>query len=344
MSRYADAHKTPAGPGDARPTATQIIQDEGLEGGALHDKVFLITGASAGLGVETARAIVSTGARVFLAVRNLEKARAACSSFLKPGHVDLLQLDTADLSSVRSCAASFLEKSDKLNVLIANAGVMAIPTRTETVDGFEQQLATNYLGHFLLFWLLKDALLKASTPEFNSRLVNVSSSGHQRSEIRFDDFQFKSSGAYSPRKAYGQSKLAQIYMANYVDRVFGPRGLHALSVMPGGIATDLLRHLPGAARKSMAENPTIRNWMKSPEQGAATTVLAAVGKEWEGKGGRYLENCREATSQPLIPTVMGHEEYIYDAEKERRTWELTLRTLGLEETGEPRASVKASKI
>ncbi|KAK2925017.1 Short-chain dehydrogenase/reductase SDR, partial [Fusarium oxysporum f. sp. vasinfectum] len=171
MSRYADAHKNTSGPGDARPTALQIVRDEDLEG-ALTDKVFLITGTSAGIGVEVGRAIAATGARVFLAVRDLEKGKAACSSFLKPGQVDLIRLDTADMSSVRACAAEFLEKSPTLNVLINNAAIMATPTRIETKDGFEQQLATNYLGHFLLFWLLKDALLKGSTSEFNSRLVN----------------------------------------------------------------------------------------------------------------------------------------------------------------------------
>lgn len=328
MSRYADSHKQTAGPGDARPTALQIIRDEGLEG-ALHDKVFLITGCSAGIGVETARAIAATGARVFLAVRDLDKGKSACASFLKPGHVDLIHLDTADMASVRDCAAAFLERSDTLNVLIANAGIMATPTRIETGDGFEQQLATNYLGHFLLFWLLKGALLNGSTPQFGPRLVNVSSSGHHASEIIFDDFQLNENGAYTPFKAYGQSKLAQIYMSNYVDRVFGPQGIHALSVMPGGIASNLQKHFPEADRQDMMTNPTKFNFLKSTEQGAATTVLAAVGKEWEGRGGKYLEDCRESTSEPLIPGMVGFKEYAYDVEKENRTWKLTLGTLGL---------------
>lgn len=331
MSRYAESHKKTSGPGDARPTALQIVRDEGLEG-ALQDKVFLITGTSAGIGVEVGRAIAATGARVFLAVRDLEKGKAACSSFLNPGQVDLIRLDTSDMSSVRACAAEFLEKSPTLNVLINNAAIMATPSRIETKDGFEQQLATNYLGHFLLFWLLKDALLKASTPEFNSRLVNVSSSGHHASEIIYDDFQLKAPDAYNPFTAYGQSKLALIYMSNYVDRVYGPKGLHATSVMPGGIASNLQKHLPEAVHKDMKENPSTMNWMKSPEQGAATTVLAAVGEEWEGQGGKYLENCRPSMPQPLIPGVMGYKDYIYVPEKENRTWELTLETLGLQET------------
>jgi NAD(P)-dependent dehydrogenase (short-subunit alcohol dehydrogenase family) len=328
MSRYAAVHKSTTGPGDARPTALQIIHDNGLEG-ALRDKVFLITGCSSGIGIETARAIAATGARTFLAVRDLEKGRSACSSFLEPGRVDLIHLDTTDMVSVQACAAAFLHKSTTLHVLVNNAAVMATPTRIETKDGFEHQLATIYLGHFLLFWLLKDALLKGSSREFNSRLVNVSSAGHHSSEIVFDDFQLKEPDAYDPLRAYGQSKLAQIYMSNYVDRVFGPRGLHALSVMPGGIATNLQQHLDEATRKSMTTDPATYNWLKSPEQGAATTVLAAVGKEWEGKGGKYLENCDEAKAQPLIPSVMGFASYAYDADKEERTWHLTLKTLGL---------------
>ncbi|KAI1299560.1 short chain dehydrogenase [Xylaria venustula] len=329
MSRYADAHKNLTGPGDARPTALQIIKDEGLEG-KLKDKVFLITGASSGIGVETGRAIAATGAKVYLTARSLEKGQAACASFLEPGRVELLQLDTSDLASVRKAAAEFLQKSPVLNVLICNAGVMQIPTREANGEDFEMQLATNYLGHYLLFDLLKDALLKGSTPEFNSRLVNVSSSGHHMSEIQFDDFQLREPGAYGPWKAYGQSKLAQIYMANYVDRNFGPRGLHALSLMPGGIITGLQKHVPEEVKKGWGEDPTVQNFLKSTEQGAATTVIAAVGKEWEGKGGKYLEDCRVATFEPLVETITGVKRYAYDEAKENRLWELTRKTLGLE--------------
>ncbi|KAI1183370.1 short chain dehydrogenase [Nemania serpens] len=328
MSRYAEAHKNPAGPGDARPTALQIIKDEGLEG-KMKDKVFLVTGASSGIGIETGRALAATGAKVFLTARSLEKGQAACASFLEPGRVELLELDTSDLSSVRKAAAAFLQKSPTLNVLVCNAGVMLIPTREETAEGFEMQLATNYLGHFLLFDLLKDALLKASTPEFNSRIVNVASSGHHQSEIVFDDFQLKAPGAYDANKAYGQSKLAQIYNANYIDRHFGPRGLHALSLMPGGIMTGLQKHIPDEVKQSWQVATETRNFLKSIEQGAATTVLAAVSKEWEGKGGKYLEDCRVALAEPFVKGIAGVAPYAYDEEKENKLWDLTRKTLGL---------------
>ncbi|KAI1358198.1 short chain dehydrogenase [Xylaria arbuscula] len=328
MSRYADAHNNLGGPGDARPTALQIIKDEGREGN-MKDKVFLMTGASAGIGVETARALAHTGAKVFLAVRNLEKGQKVCASFLEPGRVELLQMDTSSLSSVRAAAEAFLQKSPTLNVLVCNAAVMRIPTREESVDGFEMQLATNYLGHFLLFNLLKDALLKGSTSEFNSRLVNVSSSGHHTTEIDFDDLQLKKSGAYDGWRGYGQSKLAQIYMSNYVDRTFGPLGLHALSLMPGGIMTELQKYVD-EEEMSGWQVPEIQRFMKSTEQGAATTVLAAVSREWEGKGGKYLEDCRVATSDRIVETMIGVKPYAYDEAKENRLWELTRKLVGLE--------------
>ncbi|KAI1108653.1 short chain dehydrogenase [Nemania sp. NC0429] len=327
MSRYAEAHKNPAGPGDARPSALQIIKDEGLEGN-MKDKVFLVTGASSGIGIETGRALAATGAKVFLTARSLEKGRAACGSFLEPGRVELLELDTSDLSSVRKAAAEFLQKSPTLNVLVCNAGVMLIPTREETAEGFEMQLATNYLGHYLLFDLLTDALLKASTPTFNSRVVNVSSSGHHWGELDLDDLQLKAPGAYAPDRSYGQSKLAQILSANYIDRHFGPRGLHALSLMPGGIMTGLQKYVPAEVKKSW-EAPDVQAFLKDLSQGAATTVIAAVGKEWEGKGGKYLEDCRVATPEPLIVGLAGVKPYAYDEEKETRLWDLTRKTLGL---------------
>ncbi|KAI1426557.1 putative oxidoreductase,short chain dehydrogenase [Xylaria sp. FL1777] len=327
MSRYAESHLKTAGPGDARPTALQIIKDEGLED-ALKDRVFLVTGCSSGIGIETGRALAKTGGKVFLAVRDLEKGQSACESFLEPGRVELIEFDSTKATSVKACADAFLKKSSKLNVLICNAAVMNIPTREETAEGFEMQLATNYLGHFLLFWLLKDAMLEAAKESgSSSRLVNVSSAGHHASEIVFDDFQLKQ--GYEANKAYGQSKLAQIYMANYVDRNLGTKGIHALSLMPGGIATNLQKYTPVEVREGWKTNPMIWNFMKSPEQGAATTILAAVGKEWEGRGGKYLENCQVAAPNPLVPGVIGVKDYAYDESKENKLWELTLKTLNL---------------
>ncbi|DBA88966.1 TPA: hypothetical protein ACH3X2_000192 [Trebouxia sp. C0005] len=220
-SRYSAAHADPDGPGDARPTGLDIVEDKGREG-TLADQVMLITGCSpGGLGVEVARALHLTGAHVFITVRDLQKGQAALKDILGnsrsiQGKVDLLQLDLNSLQSVRDCAADFLSKSKILNVLINNAGVMACP-EGQTKEGFETQFGTNHVAHFLLFQLLKPALLASSTPEFNSRLVSVSSSGHEYSGILFDDLNLKK-GGYNMWKAYGQSKTANIYLANEVAR------------------------------------------------------------------------------------------------------------------------------
>ena len=207
---------------------------------------------------------------------------------------------------------------------------MMPPTRELSEDGFEIQLATNYLGHFLLFYLLKDTMLASSTPEFNSRLVNVSSSAHNVAKIQFDDINLEAEGAYQPPTSYGQSKLAQIYMANYVDRIFGPQGLHATSLMPGGIRTNLQQYVSEEEKAAWDKNEVVMNFMKSPAQGAATTLVAAVAKEWEGKGGKYLEDCQVAKFEPLVPFTKGVVEWAYDEENEDRMWALTLNLLGLQ--------------
>ncbi|KAI8626206.1 hypothetical protein F5Y19DRAFT_447564 [Xylariaceae sp. FL1651] len=205
---------------------------------------------------------------------------------------------------------------------------MSVPKRELTVDGFELQLATNYLGHFLLFHLLKDVMIQSSTPEFNSRLVQVSSASHHFSEIQFDDLNCET--AYDPKNAYGQSKLAQIYLANYVDRHFGAQGLHGLSLMPGGIRTNILRHVPSSVvDKMMAASDFLPKWYKSPEQGAATTLVAAIGQEYEGRGGLYLEDCDVAKTEPLIPMIKGVKEYAFDEEKQDRLYKKTLELLKL---------------
>jgi NAD(P)-dependent dehydrogenase (short-subunit alcohol dehydrogenase family) len=143
-NRYTAAHQNPKGPGDSRPTATQVLQDEGLEG-KLNDKVILVTGASAGLGVETIRVLAKTGATVFGAARDLKKATKALEGI--ENKIELLHLDLASLASVRAAADDFLKRSNgKLNILINNAGIMALPTRSLTADGFEAQFGTNHLG------------------------------------------------------------------------------------------------------------------------------------------------------------------------------------------------------
>ncbi|CAD6575606.1 MAG: hypothetical protein ASARMPREDX12_007391 [Alectoria sarmentosa] len=326
-SRYAAVHQNSKGPGDARPTALDIVKDEKLSG-KLADKAILITGCSSGIGIETAKALNTTGARLFLGVRNTTKGQAALSDILKPGHVELLQMDLNSLDSVRSAAEEFKQKSETLNLLINNAGVMATP-EGQTADGFETQFGTNHLGHFLLFQLLKATLLASSTPPFNSRVVCLSSSGHRGAGVRFDNNYNFEKGDYAPWTAYGQSKTANIYMANEIERRYGSKGLHGLSVMPGGIMTGLQVHVRDQIAAGL---DAARNYMKSPEQGAATTVYAALSQEWEGKGGRYLEDCQEAEeTDDASPLAAGYHPRAYNEEGEKKLWADSLQFVGIKE-------------
>ncbi|KAL8654724.1 MAG: hypothetical protein Q9226_003319 [Calogaya cf. arnoldii] len=328
-SRYAAAHKNLGGPDDDRPSALTIVKDEELEG-KLADKVVLITGCSSGIGIETARSIAVTGAKVFCTVRDNKKGESALADLLKPGKVVLVNMDLNSLDSVRSAAKSVLSQTSTLNILINNAGIMVTPTLVKTADGFESQIGTNHLAHFLLFVLLKPTLLASSTPEFNSRVINLSSSGHRASPVQIGNYNFDD-GNYSPWVAYGSSKTANIYMANEIERRYGGKGLHGLSVMPGGIMTGLQEHVPDAVKASWDVDVEVKNYMKSPAQGAATTVYAALSKEWEGRGGRYLEDCAE--SPPVAPsggqTAVGYAPHAYDVEPARKLWADSCRMVGV---------------
>ena len=240
-NRYAAVHANPQGAGDARPTASQIIEDEGLIN-KLHDKTIVITGCSSGLGLETTLALHKTGARLFLTARNLSKAREALKDIL-PSSEDkqreLFELDQTSLDSVRKCAAEITNAANgKLNILICNAGVWLVP-EGRTKDGFETHWGVNHLSHFLLFQQLAPSLLAASTSVFRSRVVVVSSMEHREAKnINWDNLNFDK-GNYDRSASYTLSKLANIYMANEIERRYGSRGLHALSVHPGGAATGI---------------------------------------------------------------------------------------------------------
>jgi NAD(P)-dependent dehydrogenase (short-subunit alcohol dehydrogenase family) len=336
VGRYHEVHVHPKGPGDARPTALQIVKDEGLEG-KMTDKVIFVTGASSGIGIETARALHVTGATVFMGVRDVKKGHEIVNEILSsdannkaPMHVIGMTLDS--FTSVRAAATEFLKQSNKLNILVLNAGVMATPLG-RTVEGFETQFGTNHLGHFLLFQLLKQTLLASSTPDFNSRVVSVASAAHRFGPIRFHDYNFEEQDSYQPYIAYGQSKTANIYLANYIDRHYGPKGLHATSLHPGGIRTALQRHRSADEMKQW-DQPSIQDYFKSPEQGAATSVYAALSKEWEGKGGKYLSNCEvmgPAKGPGLDVGDDGYAEWAYNEADEDRLWRDSCKFVGAEE-------------
>ncbi|PVH76678.1 NAD(P)-binding protein [Cadophora sp. DSE1049] len=333
MSRYTTAHANPQGPGDARPTALQIIHDENLEG-KLAGKVIVITGSSHGIGIETARALSTTGATLILTVRDLKKAEAALAGILEPGRVTLVQMDNASFASVRVAAATILdEANNQVNILVNNAGVMGMEELILTEDGHEMQFATNHLGHFLLFQLLKPALLASSTPDFNSRVVMVASSAHRASILPSSDNYIFQTGGYNHGLAYGNSKLANVYMANELDRRYGSKGLHATSLHPGAIHTGLARHLDEDFVQQILSHEKIVKVLKSVEQGAATTVLAAVGREWEGRGGRYLEDCGEAGRGEDDGDIFnsGWVKQTYDEVDEGRLWRDSLEIVGLKD-------------
>ncbi|KAF2680051.1 NAD(P)-binding protein [Lentithecium fluviatile CBS 122367] len=331
FTQYAAVHQEPKGPGDARPTALQIVKDNGLEG-KLNDKVVLITGCSSGIGIEAARAMKATGAHVFATARDMAKGENALFDILEPGKLDLLQLDLNSLASVRQLAATFLEKSgNKLNILITNAGVMCTPLG-KTEDGFETQMGTNHLAHFLLFQLLKPALLSSATPEFGSRVVVLSSASHRYNSINFDNIMLD--GEYHPQRAYAQSKTANIYMANEIERRYGARGLHAVSVHPGAVLDGSSLHTHVAAlTEQLKKMPGVTEHLKSRQQGAATTVWAAIGKCWEGKGGKYLEECQVGVPVKESKAIVksGYEKWAFDEANEKRLWTLSNELVGFED-------------
>ncbi|KAK1470909.1 WW domain-containing oxidoreductase [Colletotrichum tamarilloi] len=328
MSCYAEAHANPNGPGDARPTALKIIEDEGVKG-KLAGKVIIITGTSSGIGIETTRALSATGATLFLTARDVAKAQSALIGIFDQSRMEIIKMDQASLSSVRDAAAAILAKTTKIHLLVNNAGIMAIPDHRLTAEGHELQFGTNHLSHFLFYKLLEPALLAAASPSLPSRVVNLSSTAHNVHGINDPDNYDFQKGDYDASVAYGQSKTANIYMANEIERRYGSSHLHATSVHPGIVQTGLTQHMPPDAFKGMEYlYPT----MKSIEQGAATSVWAAVGKAWKHEGGKYLVNC--AVAEPYVEgddkfLALGYAPYAYDIEKAKRLWSHSLKIVGL---------------
>ena len=241
-------------------------------------------------------------------------------------------MDQDSLASVRAGAESFLKQSKTLNILINNAGVMATP-EGKTKDGFETQFGTNHVAHFLLFQLVKDTLLASSTSDFPSRVVSVSSFGHRSGEPRLNDYNFTEAGSYNPWAGYGQAKTANIWFANEIERRYGSKGLHATSLHPGGIATGLQVHVP-EMMDAVAGNKQVENYMKSPEQGAATSVYAALSEEWKNKGGKYLSDCEEQApfahaEDPMFVGDDGYAPWAYDEEKAKKLWSDSLKMVGM---------------
>ena len=271
--------------------------DDVLAGVDLAGKRVLVTGASAGLGVETARALAAHGAHVVGAARDLDKARGATEQVraqaAKGGSLELVQLDLADLKSVRACADALLADGRPFDLIIANAGVMAVPFG-HTADGFETQFGTNHLGHFVLVNRLVP-LLKPG-----ARVIALSSAGHRFSDVNLEDPNFERT-EYTPFGAYGRSKTADALFAVEFDRRHKAQGIRAAAVHPGGIQTELGRHMTPEVIQQMidtinaaaTEGVPAFEWKTIP-QGAATSVWAAAVASADAVGGRYCEDCHVA--------------------------------------------------
>jgi NAD(P)-dependent dehydrogenase (short-subunit alcohol dehydrogenase family) len=308
--------RTPFG---AETTAAEVVQGIDLTG-----RRVIVTGGASGIGIETARALAGAGAEVTLAVRNLDAGERVAADIVAgtgSARVAVARVDLADLGSVAALVAAW---DGPLHLLINNAGVMRLPTLQLAEVGWEMQLATNHLGHFALALGLHDALAAAG----HARIVSLSSRGHLRSPVVFDDLNF-TSRPYEPGLAYGQSKTANVLFAVEATRRWAADGITANAVHPGAIAaTNLSRHMDSGELASIAASGVYA--YKTVEQGAATSVLAATSPLLEGVGGRYLEDCNEAVVvDPATAEFFGSgvAAYALDPEAAARLWEVSVETL-----------------
>lgn len=293
-------------------TAAEVIEGVDLTG-----RIAVITGASGGIGLETARALASAGATVVLGIRDASKATAAAAdlhSTVPTAQVELGDLDLTSLASVRTFAAWVNGNHDRIDLLVNNAGVMATPFQ-RTPDGFELQFGTNHLAHFLLTKLLLPGLLAAES----ARVVTVSSGGHKMGGINWADPNYHTT-EYSPWPAYGQSKTANILFTIELERRLGPRGVHAYAIHPGTVGTDLFRYLTDEGRTSIERRISDAGVLvKTPAQGAATSVMAATYPRLTDQGGSYLVDCH------VSDDVADHAQ---DAEDAERLWALSDELVG----------------
>ncbi|MET9048703.1 SDR family NAD(P)-dependent oxidoreductase [Streptomyces sp. NPDC002387] len=297
-----------------RATAAEV-----LDGVDLNGRRMIVTGGSSGLGVETVRALAGAGAQVTIATRNPASAEALVKEF--PG-TRVVALDLADLASVRAFCDAW---DGPLDALVANAGIMMLPTREVNAQGWEMQLATNYLGHFALAVGLRPALQAAE----NARVAVVSSGAQLRAGFDFDDPQFERR-AYDPFVAYAQSKTADVLLAVGISRRWAEHGITANACAPGVIHTNLARHLDQATLQALGAmdadgNLVIPDHFKTPAQGAATTVLLAASPLLDGVTGRYFEDNQESEVVDGGPDVMaGVAKWSIDPTAADRLWDYAL--------------------
>ena len=317
---------------DAKSTTEEVLAGVNLKG-----KRILVTGVSAGLGIETTRALVAHGADVIGAARDLDKAKRATSEVAQAAAhsgatFELIELDLASLKSVRAAADKLLADGRTFDVIIANAGVMATPLG-HTEDGFETQFGTNHLGHFVFINRIANLI------NSGGRLINLSSSGHRFSDVDLTDPNFETT-PYEPFLAYGRSKTANILFTIEFDRLHRNHGVRATAVHPGGIATELGRHMPEGAieafvkqvqqQRAAAGQPPFE--FKSIAQGAATSVWAGVVAPAEEVGGKYCEDCQVGVLIPADQQVsainQGVRAYALDPESAKALWKKSEEMVG----------------
>lgn len=304
----------------------ETTTDQVLEGIDLRGKVAIVTGSSGGLGAEAARGLASKGAAVTITARDMAKGEAVADRIRASTGNDAIEVRPLELGSpesIRLFAKNWLADHDALHILINNAGVMASPLgRTE--QGFELQLGTNHLGHFLLTGLLTPALVAAT----HARVVCVSSGGHRFSPVVFEDLNYENR-TYDKWEAYGQAKTANILHAVELDRRLKERGVRGYAIHPGGIITELGRHLDKDDIEQLRErssNSGLR-WKEIPA-GAATEVYAATAPELADTGAVYLEDCGIAKLSEDLESASGVAAYALDAENAKRLWEISEELVG----------------
>jgi NAD(P)-dependent dehydrogenase (short-subunit alcohol dehydrogenase family) len=301
-------------PFDAKSTAMEVVEGTDLTG-----KQAIVTGATSGIGRETARALASVGATVTLAVRDADAGQRVADDIratTRNKEVFVARLDLADWLTIDDFVTTWHRP---LHILIDNAGVMAIPTLELSKQGFEMQFAVNHLGHFKLALGLHDALVAAG----NARVVSVSSRANLNAPVSFDDIHFEKR-EYDPMIAYGQSKTANVLFAVDGDKRWAEDGIHVNALHPGAIIDTNLTRYQSA---EYIEEARKRYTFKSVQQGAATSVLMAVSPQLEGVGGRYFEDCNEAGTVHPEPGVFlpgGVADYAVDPGNARRLWDASL--------------------
>ncbi len=305
--------------------------DDVLEGKDLAGRTTFVTGGYSGLGKETARALAAHGAHVILCGRDATKL-AATGDEIAAGtgaKVDTLTCDLGSMESIRAAAKEANQRFDKIDLLINNAGVMACP-QGRTEDGFETQFGTNHLGHFLLTNLLMPLVGKGESP----RIINLSSRGHHIDRVHFDDPNFENR-PYDKWLAYGQSKTANVLFAVGLEKRLGDKGIHAYALHPGGIHTNLGRHMSPEdmadlierIRKNAEASGQAPQPFKTIPQGAATTCWVATAEELEGAGGLYCEDCHVADQDDESPGG-GVRSYAIDPDNAEKLWSLSEELVG----------------